>query len=405
MINILITDFGLLCIVHYIGSILFKYRTSFSFMKRLLVFIIFFVMSFFVNGTGNITHQSTILLTILYFFYLIFQFHTSFIVLILTIVFILLIGYASEILSVLIYDLLSSVLFFSDINSLFFGITLIINFSLSFLYANLIKLFTNHTLPKYSWCILIFPFITVVSIFQIGNYFELVRSYKNIVLVFVGLLISNYLTLFFFYKSIQSVELKNELMNELNRQENLKIQNELINQFYQTNFYFLHDLLHRGNRMYQHITENNFEKVQEELLEMNDITFREFNAIYSNNMALNLIINKKLDRIRSFGLDIRTEILSNIIELSLSEQIDFFDSLLDIVLSIIEEQKIENPSLFIRFSHKGQSSYMKIVFSSFNRNEVKEKEISEYLEKYSISVNSRFDVNKKLMQWLLVFNS
>lgn len=403
MISLMLTDLGLLCIVHFIGLQLFSLR-FYSKVKRLLIFCFSFSFLCLINFSGVISNISTFVMTFVFFLYLCIQFISKLFYLILSALMILIIGYVSEFLAAFIMHIWSPALVSTHSYSIALLISLCINFSFTFLFIKVFQLIKESFLPKYSFGILILPIFTIIFICQIGNYYQLVNDHKNILFIIIGLFLSNILTLYFFYLSIQAMQLKTKLNEEKLKREKMNFKFNLLDQHYQLNFNFLHDLLHRGGKLYKNYIENNQEELGKEIEELNAIAFKEFNAIYSNNLALNTVINEKLNIIRRIQLEIRTEITSSLSFLSYDIQITFFTELLSIAIDIVQEQKIIPSFLFIRISSKGSSICIKTTISSFEEKKINISDLLKCFDKYNIIGDYKFNAMEHNIQILVAIN-
>lgn len=403
MISIALTDLGLLCIVHFIGQQLFSVRFKLKTFNIMLFCLTYFLL-YLANFSGKVSDVSTFLMTFLFFLYLYIQFHSKLFYTILISLVVLIIGYISEFLAALIMNIWSPTL----INTISYNCALLISLFINFLFASLfikiLKAILKCELPKYSWGVLILPIFTIFFIYKIGSYYELVNNHKDILFIVFGLFLSNILILYFFYMSIQTIRLKAVLIEEKLKREKMNLKYKLLNQHYQMNFDFLHDLLHRGNELYKYFLENKQEELGKGIEELNLIAFKEFNAIYSNNLALNTVINENLSLIRNLNLEIRTEILSDLSFIPYDVQIDFFTILISTVLDIVEKQRNLSAYLFIRVFKRGSNLLIRTTFSSNEEKGIKDEIIIKCLNKYNVICNHRFNPIEQIIQILVIIN-
>ena len=79
------------------------------------------------------------------------------------------------------------------------------------LFSSIFHQILSKKIPGYSWVLLILPFITLFFVLNITEYFFSANSPFMISAVLFGLVISNFVMLFLYIKSIQSMKLQNEI--------------------------------------------------------------------------------------------------------------------------------------------------------------------------------------------------
>lgn len=397
-------DLGFLLIVHYMGKQFFPYRFQKS-SAHLLIFLLYIILTVGLNDQ-NLDTLSVFkprLSSIIYFAYLYLQFVPKLSLALLTSIFIYIIQYITVFLSALILNVWNPFFVNANTKLLILCLSLCINLLMTICFIKLVKMMMQISINKYHWRILILPVFTCFLLFKMRDYYSLVNRYEDILFLILGLIIVNYLTLYFYIKSMQTMQLKMELTEEKLRQESLEIKYELLNQHYQNNFNFLHDLLHRGNRLYQTFYQKEFGELETEINELNQIAFKEFNAIYSNNFVLNTLISENMNEIKKRNLEIRTEILSDLSFLSLNEQIELFNHLLNIVIHNLDNKKILNPYLLIRVLTKGNLIIVKTTFSSKHEISIKNEQIKQVFKDKDVKFDSQYNNTGEYMQYLIMF--
>lgn len=401
--RIVLIDLGLFAIIHYIGSKLLSYR-FYDRKKRLILFAVFYFISCLFNSSGNITHLSRLLMIFTYLCYLCVQFIPRKITLFVIIFFVSLIYYLAELLTTLVLYTLYPNFEVRKIHFFVLVIFLLIYALFSFAFVKIMKMY-RRTLPKYSFGILILPTITILLILKINSYYELVNKSKALLFILLGLIIANFLTLYFFFKSLESVELKSKLKEEHLIKENLQMKYNVLNDTYLAYFNFLHDLLHRGMLLYKLVQNNDNEALKKEISELNEITFRKFNAIYSNNLALNIVINENISKVHDFKLEIRTEIYEDLSFISFDTQLLMFQYLFNNIFSYFDLQILPSYFLFFKTYARGDSTILKVTFSSSKDILVDYAEINEILRDFDVVINHRYNSEELTFQYLFVFNN
>ncbi len=246
---------------------------------------------------------------------------------------------------------------------------------------------------KYIKFIFIFPILTILWFGDIDcsyflststtNLFDLLSiPVLNLLLFIITLLTTNYI----------SLKKQKELFNS---------KYELLQQHYDYNFKFLHDLLHICNQLNIQFDNQNYENAKEILNQLTQTTYKEFNAIYSQSLVLNYVINNHLQTLIDNNINIKTDIESNSFNnLDYQLQLQLFDYLL--TLTIQSCLSCQNDNKIIILKSKSETNYLllKVVFSSTTINE---KKITNHLEKilnansYTVTIKDIDDCNTSLL--------
>lgn len=246
---------------------------------------------------------------------------------------------------------------------------------------------------KYIKFIFIFPILTILWFGDIDCSYFLSTSTTdlfdllsipvlNLLLFIITLLTTNYI----------SLKKQKELFNS---------KYELLQQHYDYNFKFLHDLLHICNQLNIQFDNQNYENAKEILNQLTQTTYKEFNAIYSQSLVLNYVINNHLQTLIDNNINIKTDIESNSFNnLDYQLQLQLFDYLL--TLTIQSCLSCQNDNKIIILKSKSETNYLllKVVFSSTTINE---KKITNHLEKilnansYTVTIKDIDDCNTSLL--------
>ena len=243
---------------------------------------------------------------------------------------------------------------------------------------------------KYIKFIFIFPILTILWFGDIDCSYFLSTSTTdlfdllsipvlNLLLFIITLLTTNYI----------SLKKQKELFNS---------KYELLQQHYDYNFKFLHDLLHTCNQLNIQFDNQNYENAKEILTQT---TYKEFNAIYSQSLVLNYVINNHLQTLIDNNINVKTDIESNSFNnLDYQLQLQLFDYLL--TLTIQSCLSCQNDNKIIILKSKSEINYLllKVVFSS---TAINEKKITNHLEKilnansYTVTIKDIDDCNTSLL--------
>lgn len=246
---------------------------------------------------------------------------------------------------------------------------------------------------KYIKFIFIFPILTILWFGDIDCSYFLSTSTTdlfdllsipvlNLLLFIITLLTTNYI----------SLKKQKELFNS---------KYELLQQHYDYNFKFLHDLLHTCNQLNIQFDNQNYENAKEILNQLTQTTYKEFNAIYSQSLVLNYVINNHLQTLIDNNINIKTDIESNSFNnLDYQLQLQLFDYLL--TLTIQSCLSCQNDNKIIILKSKSETNYLllKVVFSS---TAINEKKIINHLEKilnansYTVTIKDIDDCNTSLL--------
>ena len=227
-----------------------------------------------------------------------------------------------------------------DLDNIFYSFYLIASLFFSFIYdflfAKLYVLTINKNYPKYSWIILILPFITYYFAINVSDFFFSFQTPLEVAFIFFGLIISNFIMLFLYFYSIQVVQMKNELIVLNQKEALLKEKMNIINQYYELNFSFLHQLLHECNLLNIYEEQNNKEKLHALIEKISKRTCKAFNTICTNSSVFNLILNSYLNDVQEYNIDVETWIDCNLSTIEYTDQILLFQSIMDFCIDEIK---------------------------------------------------------------------
>mgnify|MGYP004617874669 FL=1 len=206
---------------------------------------------------------------------------------------------------------------------------------------------------KYIKFIFIFPILTILWFGDIDCSYFLSTSTTdlfdllsipvlNLLLFIITLLTTNYI----------SLKKQKELFNS---------KYELLQQHYDYNFKFLHDLLHTCNQLNIQFDNQNYENAKEILNQLTQTTYKEFNAIYSQSLVLNYVINSHLNTFIENNIDIKTTVETPLNHLDLQIQFQLFEYLLNFSIESCLKSDQKNKMIIIKSKEQSNHLFLKIT--------------------------------------------
>ncbi len=206
---------------------------------------------------------------------------------------------------------------------------------------------------KYIKFIFIFPILTILWFGDIDCSYFLFTSTTdlfdllsipvlNLLLFIITLLTTNYI----------SLKKQKELFNS---------KYELLQQHYDYNFKFLHDLLHTCNQLNIQFDNQNYENAKEILNQLTQTTYKEFNAIYSQSLVLNYVINSHLNTFIENNIDIKTTVETPLNHLDLQIQFQLFEYLLNFSIESCLKSDQKNKMIIIKSKEQANHLFLKIT--------------------------------------------
>lgn len=164
----------------------------------------------------------------------------------------------------------------------------------------------------------------------------------NLLLFVIMLLTTNYI----------SLKKQKELFNS---------KYELLQQHYDYNFKYLHDLLHTCNQLNIQFDNQNYENAKEILNQLTQTTYKEFNAIYSQSLVLNYVINSHLNTFIENNIDIKTTVETPLNHLDLQIQFQLFEYLLNFSIESCLKSDQKNKMIIIKSKEQANHLFLKIT--------------------------------------------
>ena len=242
--------------------------------------------------------------------------------------------------------------------------------------------------------IIIFPILTILWFGDIDCSYFLSTSTTdlfdllsipvlNLLLFIITLLTTNYI----------SLKKQKELFNS---------KYELLQQHYDYNFKFLHDLLHTCNQLNIQFDNQNYENAKEILNQLTQTTYKEFNAIYSQSLVLNYVINNHLNTLLENNIDIKTTVETTFNYLDLYTQFELFDYLLNLAIKacLINQNKI----IIIKAKEKNNSVLFKITLPYIViKKDLLYHDLNKILSHITYELNIK-EIDSNYISLLIIFN-
>lgn len=405
---IILSNVLLLGMITYINMAFLETRFN-KFVYNILFFFVFFALISFVNASGASSFKAVILLSI-FILYSCFVFKGNFKTILLTILPFYIIVTISEIFTSSILHLLTDFNQYTDPTSLeyLFAISIsnLITFTLATLFIQMRKQFHQYPLPKYTWIVFVLPLTTILFITSVSDYYYVAENNSSLIIVLVGLLISNFVFIFVFFKVIENIHIQQNIETIKIKEELTRIRYELLDQHYKSNFQFLHDLLMNCRDINKCLDENNLDELKEKITVINETTFNEFNAIYSNSPVLNSVINNYLNILNENNIKIRTTIeYSDFSFISLYDQTELFSSLLDLGIDCCKNSKGNEGLIIIKSKEVGKQMMMQMLISSDKEYQFDiSGEFLKLLKKYDVKHSTKRMNHDETISLVLIFD-
>ena len=381
--NIMIANYFNLFSLHYICKVLLEYKTNKTHIHKIIFIITLTLLcSININGASN---KKSLIIFIIYLLYILFQFKLNLFNTLCAILPFYTFSLISELIIGVILYYFCGFYQLTQTNSVIYNIglfnSILLMLIFSFCFIKFIKYLKLNSFPIYCSLIFIFPLVTIFFLSTLNNYYNLINDTGTMLLIFLCILISNFSILIIFLLIIQSNKHLSDLKLAVYRESVATTKYNLLKNHYNNNFLFLHDLLHKCYQIKNNVETDDKEETKIVLDKLIDITFKRFNSIYTNSLALNYAVNSKLDELEKNEIHFISTIKYNDFSfLTLELQTEIFSKLLDygIILNqsvpkkerdiIIKSQKIGQQiiiSSLIKFDGNKQIDIQKEIADDF----------------------------------------
>lgn len=305
MIHLIICDFITIFILFCYGKIFFNFRYKSTFLKYILLFF-FSIILLLINHNGMAPFKAFFVFTLYIIFMFLFFKNKLLNLLIIGSLFYIIVS-SSEILTNIIISYILSTTNLANINSFAFTICLYSSTILSAIIVFLISMLKKHinleTKKSFPLAIVL-PTITVILILITKNYFTLMSNDLIALIIIYSLCLINLVTVIIFMLISSNNDAKHALKQLEYHNKLVNMRYELLNKSYNNNFIHLHDLLHICLSLKKLIKEKDYIELDNKINDLVNQTYINFNAIYSNSIILNFIINNDINKINRNNIHI-----------------------------------------------------------------------------------------------------
>ena len=192
--------------------------------------------------------------------------------------------------------------------------------------------------------------------------------------------------------------MKNEL--EITKQKEFYINSKynLLSQHYHYNFNFLHDLLHTCNTINKHLEQNDLTSVKQQMNQLTETTFKEFNTIYSNSALLNYLLNNKLYLLQENHINFKTVLESDHFEfLDLETQINLFELLINMSIESCLKTPIENRTVILKSFEKANHFIIQMIYPNNSNNLTNLNNLENLIKNYGHLSTKEIDQSLSLL--------
>lgn len=400
MIHLIICDFITIFILFCYGKIFFNFRYKSTFLKYILLFF-FSIILLLINHNGMAPFKAFFVFTLYIIFMFLFFKNKLLNLLIIGSLFYIIVS-SSEILTNIIISYILSTTNLANINSFAFTICLYSSTILSAIIVFLISMLKKHinleTKKSFPLAIVL-PTITVILILITKNYFTLMSNDLIALIIIYSLCLINLVTVIIFMLISSNNDAKHALKQLEYHNKLVNMRYELLNKSYNNNFIHLHDLLHICLSLKKLIKEKDYIELDNKINDLVNQTYINFNAIYSNSIILNFIINNDINKINRNNIHISTcideEDLNN---LDINTQFELFNYLLDLAIINNTDPHINNDYKIITFKTKkiGQQIILKIEYTFYKTNKRLDEKIIFDLK--NIFLKSHITINISILE-------
>lgn len=254
---------------------------------------------------------------------------------------------------------------------------------------------------------LFIPFLIVlVFLFYFGDYNTLFIGDHILLNIFLFCLPVIFLICLIQYYVIKVSNLKKNLEISKLNQELLESRYQYLLNQYNTNFNFLHDLLKTCTDLTVLINNKKYKELKEEIYILSDETYKKFNTIYSNSLALSIVLNEKQRQLTENDIYVTTTLLDGDLKrLSSDQQVYLFNEMIS--AAIISCKNFKNRRyIIVKSFMKEKSTIIQFIFSNDSIEILsKVKDITDEIDKRINSIsNVKFDESNQTIEIIFSLN-
>ena len=313
----------------------------------------------------------------------------------------------SESISMLILNICFGMQKITQIGSVYYNLGLLASFIFYIIFIRFsLKLYAfikNSPNDLKKWIILILPFFTILFIFEMDNLFEVANSFPEIMLILIGLGFSNYIMLHLYIDAIQGLEARAELKISQKRQEFLKEKISTMTQLHNSQYHFLHNLLHMLSELHDSMNKNDLKQMENKANQINQEAYREFNLILSDSLALNTVLNQYSSILLEKEIEIQTNVFCDLTKIEFSTQVELYKTLIDLIIEEYKKEKSEPKLISIDVYKKNQGEFIEFEYESQFVEPLNLIHLKQLLNKSDVEIRQYYDSEFKIRTVIIYF--
>lgn len=306
----------------------------------------------------------------------------------------------SESIAILILNICFGMQKITQIGSIYYNLGLLVSFIFYAIFIRFsLKLYTfikssPNDLRK--WIILILPCFTILFIFEMDNLFEIANSFPEIMLILIGFVFSNYIMLHLYIDAMQGLDARTELKISKKRQEFLKEKISMMSQLHNSQYHFLHNLLHMLSELNDSMNKNDLKQMEFKVNQINQEAYREFNLILSDSLALNTVLNQYSPILLEEEIDVQTNVFCDLAEVEFSTQVELYKTLIDLIIEEYKKQESEFKLVSIDVYKKNQGKFIEVEYESQYMDPLDLISLKKLLNKNDAEIRQYYDSKFKI---------
>ena len=228
------------------------------------------------------------------------------------------------------------------------------------------------------------------------NLFEIANSFPEIMLILIGFVFSNYIMLHLYIDAMQGLDARTELKISKKRQEFLKEKISMMSQLHNSQYHFLHNLLHMLSELNDSMNKNDLKQMEFKVNQINQEAYREFNLILSDSLALNTVLNQYSPILLEEEIDVQTNVFCDLAEVEFSTQVELYKTLIDLIIEEYKKQESEFKLVSIDVYKKNQGKFIEVEYESQYMDPLDLISLKKLLNKNDAEIRQYYDSEFKI---------
>lgn len=254
---------------------------------------------------------------------------------------------------------------------------------------------------------LFYPFILIICfIFSLDYHIFSSDKISFISILFILSTFICIITISNMAYEIKKIEAEKKIEKMKIEEDFLKSKYDYLDENYQKNFKYFHDLFHFFNELTILAKERNYNDIIKRIDFMSKETLTLFSEIYSNSPSISSLITEYKDIIKDKDIVIVPTIKSErITSLSLLDETNMLRLLFQYVFDVYSENYTGNKMILIKSDTIGQQKILTFSFISNKKNEESlNKLISMIKENYTNKVKAEYIKNSSMIEIIIIFS-